>query len=90
MGSGYRRFKAGNRTATVHYQLSDGAAALVTERPFAPEPVEEDARPTVSVLSPVTDVEVDPKARVTVRFEAQDDFGLSEVALLFNLASRGE
>ncbi|HYH95970.1 DUF4175 family protein, partial [Hyalangium sp.] len=55
--------------------------------PEIPLNVEADAPPQVALLAPVTELEVDPGQQVVVKYEATDDYGLSEVALVFRTPS---
>ena len=48
-----------------------------------PLTVEPDTPPQVSVLLPGPELEVDPDQEVLVRWEASDDYGLSDVALVW-------
>ncbi|HUM10838.1 MAG TPA: DUF4175 family protein [Myxococcaceae bacterium] len=45
--------------------------------------VEPDAPPQVSILLPGPELEVDPEQEVLLRWEAADDYGLSDVALVW-------
>jgi t-SNARE complex subunit (syntaxin) len=72
--SGYYRFR-----------FSDAQGKQLVEGPPIPIAVEEDVRPKVSIISPSSPLEVDPKSILTIRYEAQDDYGLSELALLYRL-----
>jgi len=45
--------------------------------------VEADAPPQVTLLTPAAELEVDPGQEVGLKFEAIDDYGLGEVALVF-------
>jgi hypothetical protein len=45
--------------------------------------VEVDAPPQVALLTPAAELEVDPGQEVDLKFEATDDYGLGEVALVF-------
>ncbi|KFE68917.1 DUF4175 family protein [Hyalangium minutum] len=45
--------------------------------------VEADAPPQATLLSPATELEVDPGQQVVLKYEATDDYGLSELALVF-------
>ncbi len=51
--------------------------------PDIPLNVEPDAAPQVTLLTPATELEVDPGQQVTLKYEASDDYGLGEVALVF-------
>ncbi len=78
-GSGNYRFRfLGKRGSTL------------AEGPPIPIAVEEDTAPKVSLLAPMADLEVDPKSQVKVRWEAEDDYGLAEVALVYQLPGVGK
>ncbi len=51
--------------------------------PDFPLTVEPDAPPQVSILLPGSELEVDPEQEVLLRWEASDDYGLSDVALVW-------
>ncbi len=68
-----------------HFRFLDKRGRVLVDGPKIPINVEADAVPKANIVSPATDMEVDPRARVPVRFEAEDDFGLSEVALVYQL-----
>jgi hypothetical protein len=51
--------------------------------PDIPLNVEADAPPQVALLTPAAELEVDPGQEVPLKFEATDDYGLGEVALVF-------
>ena len=51
--------------------------------PEFPLTVDPDAPPQVSVLLPGSELEVDPEQEVLLRWEASDDYGLSDVALVW-------
>ena len=51
--------------------------------PDFPITVEPDTPPQVTVLLPGSELEVDPDQEVLVRWEASDDYGLSDVALVW-------
>ncbi len=57
------------------------------EKPIAVGPdiainVEADAPPQVALLTPASELEVDPDQKLTLKYEATDDYGLGEVALV--------
>ncbi len=70
---------------SYRFRLVGARGKLLAEGPPIPVAVEEDQRPKATIVAPMADLEVDPKSQVKVRFEAEDDFGVSEVALLFKL-----
>ena len=51
--------------------------------PDFPITVEADAPPQVSILLPGSELEVDPEQEMLLRWEASDDYGLSDVALVW-------
>lgn len=58
------------------------------EKPLAVGPdisltVEADKPPQVALLTPAAELEVDPGQKVTLKYEATDDYGLSGLALVF-------
>ncbi len=73
------------------FALEDGGAyrfrfthgkKIVVEGPPLPVVVEPDAFPEIRITSPAQEIEVDAKARVRVAWNASDDVGLSELALV--------
>ena len=77
---------------SYRFRLVGARGAVLAEGPPIPIAVEEDQRPKATIVAPMAEVEVDPRSRVKIRFEAEDDFGLAEIALLFKLpgASKAE
>ncbi|HVE85719.1 MAG TPA: DUF4175 family protein [Myxococcales bacterium] len=57
----------------------------IARGPDTPIHVEADQPPKVSITSPAEDLEVDPGQKVTVKFEAADDYGLSGLELTYRL-----
>ena len=57
----------------------------IARGPDTPIHVEVDQPPKVSITSPAEDLEVDPGQKVTVKFEAGDDYGLSNLELVYRL-----
>jgi hypothetical protein len=55
----------------------------VARGPDFPLTVEADAPPQVSLLLPGPELEVDPEQEVLLRWEATDDYGLSDLALVW-------
>jgi hypothetical protein len=55
----------------------------VARGPDFPLTVEADAPPQVSVLLPGPELEVDPEQEVLLRWEATDDYGISDLALVW-------
>ncbi|HYO56914.1 DUF4175 family protein, partial [Archangium sp.] len=59
-----------------------GRKALATG-PDIPLNVEADTPPQVSLLTPAAEIEIDPGQKVTLKYEASDDYGLNGLALVF-------
>ncbi len=73
------------KPGSYRFHFLDARGKVLVEGPPIPIAAEEDRAPSATLLAPALDVEVDPKAQVKVRFEAADDYGLSEVALVMKL-----
>ncbi len=58
---------------------------VVAEGPPLPIAIEADAAPAIELVEPLADLEVDASAAVKLAFEAEDDFGIESVALLYKL-----
>nr|WP_153865521.1 MULTISPECIES: DUF4175 family protein [Myxococcaceae] len=77
-----------------HYHFVFSAAGA--SEPLAVGPdialnVEADAPPQVTLLTPAAELEVDPGQKVTLKYEATDDYGLSGgLALVYRLPGRPE
>jgi hypothetical protein len=74
-----------DKPGSWRFRFADHRGRILAEGPPIPIAVEEDAAPRVAIDAPAGEVGVDPKSRVTVRFRAEDDFGLTEVALAYQL-----
>lgn len=70
---------------SYRFRLAGARGKVLAEGPPIPIAVEEDQRPKATLVAPMADVEVDPKSRVKIRYDAEDDFGISELSLLFKL-----
>lgn len=55
----------------------------IARGPETPIHVEADQAPKVAITAPAEDLEVDPGQKVTVKFEASDDYGLSNLELVY-------
>ncbi|MBZ4396236.1 DUF4175 family protein [Myxococcus sp. AS-1-15] len=83
----------GNRDLTGTFVAKQGghyrfAFYGTREKPIAVGPdipltVEADKAPQVSLLTPAAELEVDPGQKVTLKYEATDDYGLSGLSLVF-------
>ncbi|MBL8953470.1 MAG: DUF4175 family protein [Myxococcaceae bacterium] len=72
-----------DKATHYHFVFLDGRA-VEAEGPDVPVRVEADAPPTVSLSAPADQLEVDnDKQSVTVKYEASDDYGLSQLELVY-------
>jgi hypothetical protein len=69
------------KSGHYHFVFSGARKASVVG-PDIPINVEPDAAPKVVLLTPASELEVDPDDKVTLKYEASDDYGLGEVALV--------
>jgi hypothetical protein len=67
---------------TYRFRFLDGRGKLVAEGPPIPISVELDAPPVARITRPDREIEVDPSAVLHVDWQAEDDVGLDEVALV--------
>jgi hypothetical protein len=70
-------------TGTYAVVLTGRSGRELARGPEFPLTVESDAPPQVSILVPGSELEVDPEQEVLLRWEASDDYGLSDVALVW-------
>ena len=75
------------KTGRYHFVFYSQRAKPIAVGPDIPLNVEPDASPKVQLLTPATELEVDPGQKVTLKYEASDDYGLEEVALMFRTPS---
>ncbi|HUB06911.1 MAG TPA: DUF4175 family protein [Myxococcales bacterium] len=82
-----RRDLAGSilcRTAgSYFFRFLDGRGRVLAEGAPIPIALQADAPPQVLIEKPGTQLEVDPHSQVVIRYRADDDYGLSEIALLY-------
>jgi hypothetical protein len=76
-------------TGTYGVVFTGRGGREVARGPDFPLTVEPDAPPQAAVLLPGSELEVDPDQEVLLRWEASDDYGLSDVALVWT-GSDGE
>jgi hypothetical protein len=67
---------------SYRFRFLDGRGRVVAEGPPLPVTVEPDAFPEASITRPDREIEVDAGAVVRIEWQAEDDFGLGEVALV--------
>ncbi|MCP3100589.1 DUF4175 family protein [Myxococcus sp. K15C18031901] len=72
--------KQGGHYHFAFYGPRDKALAV---GPDIPLNVEADKAPQVTLMTPAAELEVDPGQKVTLKYEATDDYGLSTLALVF-------
>jgi DNA-binding phage protein len=77
-------------SGSYRFRFLDGKGRPVAEGPPVPITMEPDAFPQVSLTAPEREVEVDHDATVGIAWDAEDDFGLSEVTLVLKLPSGKE
>ncbi|MHB8420426.1 MAG: DUF4175 family protein [Myxococcales bacterium] len=65
------------------FRFSNGHGRVLAEGAPIPIALQADAPPQIVIESPGSTREVDPKSIVPLRWRADDDYGLSEVALLY-------
>lgn len=70
---------------SYRFRFETHKGKVVAEGPPLPIAIEADAAPTIELIEPLADVEVDARASVKIAFEAEDDFGVESVALLYKL-----
>lgn len=64
------------------FRFLDGRGRALAEGPPIPIIVEPDAFPEVRIVAPAQEVEVQPGARLKVEWQASDDVGLGDLALV--------
>jgi hypothetical protein len=86
-GPGRRRLSGGftlTQTGTWSLRFADARGRTVAQGPSRPLEIVADAAPQVQVEDPKKAVlEVDPQGTVPITFRATDDYGLAQVALVF-------
>ncbi len=71
------------KAGSYFFRFQDGRGRVLAEGAPIPIVLQADAPPQISIESPATELEVDPKALVPIRYHADDDYGLSEIALVY-------
>lgn len=72
-----------DKSGTYAFVFASRTGREVARGPELPLTAEPDVPPTATLLLPAPELEVDPDQEVTLRWEASDDYGLSEVALVW-------
>src|SRR4051812_43354130 len=93
-GQGHRLLSGGftlSAPGKWGFQFFDQKGRVIAKGPERPVEVVADAPPQVSIEDPKEKtLEVDPQGRVVLSWAATDDYGLSEIALRFQLAGEKE
>src|SRR3954469_21150982 len=93
-GQGHRLLSGGfslSAPGKWSFQFFDPKGRVIAKGPERPIEVVADAAPQVSIEDPKEKtLEVDPRGRVVLSWAATDDYGLSEIALRFQLAGEKE
>lgn len=72
------------------FRFVDRRDRVIAQGPPIPIAIEKDEAPKVTIYTPAPSVEVDPRGGVALRYEAEDDYGLSGVALVYKLPGAKE
>ncbi len=67
---------------SYRFRFLDGRGKVLAEGPPIPITIEPDAVPEVRITSPDREIEVDAGAVVRIDWQAEDDFGLTDVTLV--------
>ncbi len=79
-----------SKPGQYHFLFLDGTS-VVAQGPQLPIRIEADAPPEVRLNGPADGVEIDGNEQaVTVKFDASDDYGLSELSLVFRAPGKAE
>jgi hypothetical protein len=71
-------------SGSYHFAFLSGSTE-VAKGPEYPVNLEADEPPKVTLLTPGEELEVDPNEKVVLKFEATDDYGLTEAQLVYRL-----
>jgi hypothetical protein len=74
-----------SRPGSYHFRFANSAGQVLIDGPPIPIAVEPDLPPRVSIYSPGESEEVEPRAIETIRYGADDDYGLSHLDLVFRI-----
>lgn len=74
-----------NKSGHYTFEFLAQNGKRIAQGPDTPITAQPDLAPKVSILTPPEQVEVSPKQQVTVRYEAEDDYGLTSLALVYTL-----
>ncbi|MFY0571577.1 DUF4175 family protein [Archangium lansingense] len=71
------------KSGHYHFVFYGTGRKAIATGPDTPLNVEADTPPQVTLLTPATEIEIDPGQEVTLKYEASDDYGLNGLALVF-------
>jgi hypothetical protein len=71
------------KSGNYHFVFYGTGRKPLATGPDIPLNVEADTPPQVSLLTPAAEIEIDPGEKVTLKYEASDDYGLNGLALVF-------
>jgi hypothetical protein len=74
------------QSGNYHFQFESSHGKVVAEGPDTTVTVQPDNPPQVNLLSPAEEIEVSPKQPVTIEYDAQDDYGITDLALVYRIA----
>jgi hypothetical protein len=77
-------------SGSYHFVFRGRGKKPLATGPDIPLNVEVDAPPQVTLLTPAAELEIDPGDKVTLKYEATDDYGLDGVALVFRMPGARE
>lgn len=78
------------KTGRYKFRFYSARDRQLAEGPPIPITVEADAPPKVTMLTPGDEVEVDPDQKLTLKYDVSDDFGVTDLQLVFRMGSSTE
>jgi hypothetical protein len=79
-----------DKPGQYHFVFLDGSK-VVAQGPDLPIRIEADSPPEVRITAPADELEIDnDEQRVTLKYDATDDYGLSELSLVFRAPGKDE
>ncbi len=78
------------KSGHYHFLFYGTGKRPIATGPDIPVNVEADAPPQVTLLTPTAELEIDPGQKVLLKYEAQDDYGLSSLSLVFRMPGAKE
>ncbi|MFL5322132.1 MAG: DUF4175 family protein [Myxococcaceae bacterium] len=78
------------KTGSYKFRFFSSHDRQLAEGPPIPINVEADQPPKVTILTPGDEVEVDPNQKLTLKYDVTDDFGVTELQLVYRMGSNPE